>query len=90
MYVHKVTTSDRHLDPDARMETFFESCGLADLMTTCYGGRNRKLGEAFVTTTPRKTLAELERDLLNGQKLQGPMTAAEVAAKLDTDGIADR
>lgn len=56
--------------------TFLESCGVADLITTCYGGRNRKIGEAFAKTG--KTIEELEKEMLNGQKLQGPATAAEV------------
>lgn len=57
-------------------DTFLESCGVADLITTCYGGRNRKVAEAFVRTS--KSVAELEAEMLNGQKLQGPQTSAEV------------
>ncbi|XP_014245716.1 glycerol-3-phosphate dehydrogenase [NAD(+)], cytoplasmic [Cimex lectularius] len=60
----------------SRLSTFFESCGIADLVTTCYGGRNRRIAEAFVKSA--KPLAVLERDMLNGQKLQGPITAEEV------------
>ncbi|KAL1132422.1 hypothetical protein AAG570_010377 [Ranatra chinensis] len=60
----------------SRLSTFFESCGIADLVTTCYGGRNRRIAEAFVKTG--KTVQELETELLNGQKLQGPYTAEEV------------
>ncbi|KAI8891420.1 glycerol-3-phosphate dehydrogenase [NAD+] [Backusella circina FSU 941] len=57
-------------------ETFFESCGAADLITTCNGGRNRKVAEAFVQTG--KPIEQLETELLNGQKLQGTLTAQEV------------
>lgn len=62
--------------PGGKLTTFFESCGVADLITTCYGGRNRRCAEAFVKTG--KTLVEVEAELLNGQKLQGPLTAEEV------------
>jgi glycerol-3-phosphate dehydrogenase (NAD+) len=37
-------------------------------VTTCYGGRNRKVAEQFVLQ--KKTIEELEAELLNGQKLQ--------------------
>lgn len=57
-------------------DTFFESCGIADLITTCFGGRNRKCAEAFVKS--QCTWEELENTLLNGQKLQGTLAAAEV------------
>ena len=49
------------------------------MITTCYGGRNRKVSEAFAKTG--KALAELETEMLNGQKLQGPETARELQGK---------
>lgn len=54
--------------PGSKLSTFFESCGVADLITTCYGGRNRKCCAAFVTSG--KSIKELEDEMLNGQKLQ--------------------
>jgi len=66
--------------PGGDLSTFLESCGVADLVTTCYGGRNRRVAQAFVESN--QTIAELEMELLNGQKLQGPETAAEVYAML--------
>lgn len=58
--------------------TFFESCGVADLITTCYGGRNRKCAAAFAEANGARTWDDIEADLLGGQKLQGTLTAKEV------------
>lgn len=74
--------------PGGKLSTFFESCGVADLITTCYGGRNRKISEAFVKTG--KSIKELEDEMLNGQKLQGPFTAEEVNYMLKNKGMEDK
>ncbi|BGP02014.1 hypothetical protein NBRC10513v2_005661 [Rhodotorula toruloides] len=67
--------------PSASAHTFsHHSAGVADLITTSFGGRNRKCAEAFVTSG--KTFDELEKELLNGQKLQGVATAEEIYAFL--------
>ncbi|XP_047203165.1 glycerol-3-phosphate dehydrogenase 1b [Girardinichthys multiradiatus] len=68
--------------------TFLESCGVADLITTCYGGRNRKIGEAFAKTG--KSIKQLEIELLNGQKLQGPATASEVHVILKQKNMVEK
>ncbi|KAJ9097243.1 hypothetical protein QFC21_004912 [Naganishia friedmannii] len=62
---------------NVKAETFLqESAGVADLITSCIGGRNRKVAEAFVKTG--KTFEDLEKELLNGQKLQGVATAKDI------------
>ena len=72
--------------PDGHQQsTFFESCGVADLITTCYGGRNRRLSEQFVKQN--KPFDVLEAEMLNGQKLQGPQTAEEVAVLLKEKNV---
>lgn len=73
------------LYPTVRDDTFFESCGVADLIATCYGGRNRLVAREFVAAElagAATTFAELEAKLLNGQKLQGVLTSDEVQAIL--------
>lgn len=70
-----------------QLSTFFESCGVADLITTCMGGRNRKVSEAFILTG--KSLEELEKEMLNGQRLQGPQTAQEVLGLLRKENKED-
>uniref|UniRef100_Q4PP89 Glycerol-3-phosphate dehydrogenase [NAD(+)] n=1 Tax=Lysiphlebus testaceipes TaxID=77504 RepID=Q4PP89_LYSTE len=72
----------------SKLSTFFESCGVADLITTCYGGRNRRVCEQFIKTG--KTIKELEDELLNGQKLQGPATADEVHEMLKSKNLTDK
>lgn len=84
-----------HLFFDGIQEnTFTESCGVADLITTCYGGRNRKCAEAFARkrleqhylseTALEQVWNDIENDLLEGQKLQGILTAKDVHTVLDS------
>jgi glycerol-3-phosphate dehydrogenase (NAD+) len=82
--------------PDCRKSTFTEeSCGIADVITSCAGGRNRRCAEQFVRTgkvsshrrlTNFKPMDQLEKELLNGQKLQGAATAQEVNVFLKAKG----
>lgn len=74
--------------PGSKQDTFLESCGVADLVTTCYGGRNRRVAEAFAKTG--KSIEELEAEMLNGQKLQGPPTAFEVNYMLAAKDMEER
>lgn len=57
-------------------------------MRVCVGGRNRKVSEAFVTSG--KTIEQLEAEMLNGQNLQGPITAKEVNYMLANKGMEDK
>eukprot|EP00658_Telonema_sp_P-2_P032808 TRINITY_DN24202_c0_g1_i3.p1 TRINITY_DN24202_c0_g1~~TRINITY_DN24202_c0_g1_i3.p1 ORF type:complete len:373 (+),score=109.30 TRINITY_DN24202_c0_g1_i3:16-1134(+) len=63
-------------------KTFFESCGIADLITTCYGGRNRRCAEAFAKENGKRSWDDIEAELLNGQKLQGTITAQDIMVAL--------
>eukprot|EP01068_Selenidium_serpulae_P008694 Selendium_serpulae@DN5051_c0_g1_i11.p1 len=62
-------------------ETFFDSAGWADVITTCFGGRHVKVAAAFARAaaagTPT-TWDKLENEMLKGMKLQGQLTCQEV------------
>lgn len=53
-----------------------ESCGVADVVTSCMGGRNFRC--ASLSVKRGKPINEIEETELNGQKLQGTSTAYEV------------
>jgi glycerol-3-phosphate dehydrogenase (NAD+) len=74
--------------------TFIESCGIADLITTCYGGRNKRCAEEFAKLQLIEHKAncdelwlDIEHKLLNGQKLQGTLAVKEVYALLANKGL---
>lgn len=63
--------------PESKQDTFTkESAGVADLITTCSGGRNLKVGRFMAETGA--SAEQAEKELLNGQSSQGVITAKEV------------
>jgi len=62
-----------------------ESCGVADLITSCSGGRNHRC--AKIAIAEGLSLEEVEARELNGQKLQGLSTAVEVNSFLKARGV---
>jgi len=74
------------LYPSVQDETLMESCGIADLIATCFGGRNRRVAEAFTKEQGKKSFTDLEAALLGGQKLQGVLTSNEVQSVLVARG----
>jgi len=80
----------RYFYPNVKDATFLESCGVADLITTCFGGRNRKCAEAFVRARGMKSWDVIEKELLNGQSLQGTLTAAEIWPVMQKHNLVDK
>lgn len=71
--------------PASRAATFTEeSPGVADLITSSSSGRNFRCAREFVRTG--KDIETIEREMLNGQKLQGTTTAKELHEFLSRQG----
>lgn len=69
--------------PNSSNDIYFESCGLADVIATCFGGRNYKVSRAWTQQykhdgVERKSWQQLEVEMLDGQKLQGTITVKEI------------
>ncbi|KAF2090776.1 NAD-dependent glycerol-3-phosphate dehydrogenase [Saccharata proteae CBS 121410] len=72
----------------AQTSTFTEeSCGMADVVTSCMGGRNFRCAKLAIEKNI--SINEVEKTELNGQKLQGTSTAYEVNAFLKSQGLED-
>eukprot|EP00811_Abedinium_folium_P034166 NODE_7070_length_1612_cov_7.428956.p1 GENE.NODE_7070_length_1612_cov_7.428956~~NODE_7070_length_1612_cov_7.428956.p1 ORF type:complete len:249 (-),score=87.21 NODE_7070_length_1612_cov_7.428956:482-1228(-) len=81
----------QELFPSVKTETFFESAGVADLITTCSGGRNLRCAVAYTKSrmpgsTPQ-SWDVIEAEILKGMKLQGVLTSNEVQIVLKRRGI---
>ncbi|KAH8310523.1 hypothetical protein KR044_001788, partial [Drosophila immigrans] len=75
-------------NPNTKLSTFFESCGLANSVASSYADKNVTFAKCFVSS--RKTVQEIEANLLNGHKLLGPITAEEVFAFLEKSNLQEK
>ncbi|KZF26780.1 glycerol-3-phosphate dehydrogenase [Xylona heveae TC161] len=77
-----------YFSESVRPATFTEeSAGVADLITSCSGGRNFRCAKLSIERGV--ALDEVERTELNGQSLQGNLTAKEVNEFLKAKGQED-
>ena len=75
--------------PESIASTFTaESAGVADLITSCSGGRNVKVGRYMAQTG--SSAENAEKMLLNGQSSQGIVTVREVHDLLTNVGMLDK
>lgn len=85
---HGPPNETSHNHNNIQYSTMMESCGVADLITTCYSGRNRRCAETFAKErrlgtkikfdTCSQHWEDIERRILKGQKIQGVSTIYEV------------
>ena len=69
------------------LSIMLQSCGVADVIASSFGGRNRECSAEFVRQIDRGIFPswnEIESSILAGQKMQGLNTCDEVIACLNT------
>ena len=71
---------------DVKDDTFFESAGIAGLMTTCFAGREQRLAAAFVKDERGLGWTELEKEVLNGMQIPDWHNLQMVYKFLDAEG----
>lgn len=83
-----VRFGDKFFGATIEQRTFTdESAGVADLITSSSSGRNFRCAKYSVERN--QPIEEVERTELNGQKLQGTLTAIEVNKFLKKQGVED-
>jgi glycerol-3-phosphate dehydrogenase (NAD+) len=93
MGLKEMETFVKHFYPETSSHVFSESCGVADLITTCFAGRNRKCAEAFAASRvsgENRSWEDIEAELLGGQKLQGTLTAMEIYPLIELHRLESR
>ena len=99
--LHEMTNFCHLYFEGVQQSTFTESCGVADLITTCYGGRNRLCAEEFAKrkqkqqdsvdpASCKRLWDEIEVEFLNGQKLQGTHTVLDVFTTVEAAGAIEQ
>ncbi|KAJ5305919.1 hypothetical protein PENANT_c015G01977 [Penicillium antarcticum] len=84
-----VKFGDQFFSATIEQRTFTdESAGVADLITSCSGGRNFRC--AMHSVERNLPIEEIEKTELNGQKLQGTLTAYEVNSFLKNQDMEDQ
>lgn len=71
------------------------SCSFSDLFASSLGGRNARMGKLYSEDYQKsngyvKTVAEYEAEHLNGQKIQGTLTAQEIYKYLEAEGKTEK
>jgi len=82
------------LVPGFQEQTLLRSCGVADVVASSYGGRNRLCAKEFATRRLQQKQPvnwdDLKRELLDGQELEGLATCQDLHRALAELGVSEK